>query len=509
MKESKLYQALKSFPGANGNESNLAKEFEKVAKAVLFSGHFCINRDTNLEFNIEPTCIEFYYHEDDNNVKDEKKHLKGKSEFNYPLGAIMPHSAGVDVLFDNREEKFHASFLIRGYRAIEKNGDSYVNADKNNRYWKSLDLWYDLFGNSNMLNAVKFSIEWIDNGKPEPIEGDVFTMERIKDQKGFGDKREWAYYKRDQIILTENQKDKVYFSDWFRCDYPKLYTQLTNILDNHKVVYGTLPSTADYWCRDYMPIQWGVGRYAQFLYKPDYLDGKEKYLTDTDKVMKKLDEPVYILNRPAVRNKPEDKEKFTLKIDGGSLSFCELNQYEKFVVLTEKVRMDNAPLSREKIEAGITAGLGMYGAPEFKLRFVWLPWDSKSDEYGHTDGLLRYIDHKNGKPRILVNLKVYGEKYAKDVREELKKYFELIELELSHYDELSWAYINMLQTRDVIIVPGIGDEVTDKEALEQVKLLFPQYGERIYQIQAKDFIVGRKGNGGGAFNCCTWTIKAE
>jgi hypothetical protein len=63
----------------------------------------------------------------------------------------------------------------------------------------------------------------------------------------------------------------------------------------------------------------------------------------------------------------------------------------------------------------------------------------------------------------------------------------------------------------VIIVPGIGDEVTDKEALDQIKGLFPQYEGRIYQVQVKKLIDGHPGkdDGGGALNCCTWTISNE
>ena len=85
----------------------------------------------------------------------------------------------------------------------------------------------------------------------------------------------------------------------------------------------------------------------------------------------------------------------------------------------------------------------------------------------------------------------------------LAKYFKVVELKLSEYDELSWAYINSLQTQDFIIVPGIGNEVTDAEALEQYRKLFPEYKDNIYQVQMRDFI---KENG-GALNCLTWTIR--
>jgi hypothetical protein len=119
---------------------------------------------------------------------------------------------------------------------------------------------------------------------------------------------------------------------------------------------------------------------------------------------------------------------------------------------------------------------------------------------------------KEGKPVVLVNLEIYDDKRAEGMRNALSEHFDIIDLKLSrYYEKYSWAYINMLQTRDVIIVPGIGDEVTDKEALIKIKELLPQYEGRIYQVQVKELIDGHPGkdDGGGALNCCTWTISNE
>ena len=85
------------------------------------------------------------------------------------------------------------------------------------------------------------------------------------------------------------------------------------------------------------------------------------------------------------------------------------------------------------------------------------------------------------------------------------EYFYVIELKLSEYHELSWAYINALQTRDVIIVPGIGNTKLDNEAMNHFIALYPHYRGRIYQVQMKEIIE----KWGGALNCCTWTISEE
>ena len=70
----------------------------------------------------------------------------------------------------------------------------------------------------------------------------------------------------------------------------------------------------------------------------------------------------------------------------------------------------------------------------------------------------------------------------------LQQHFEVIELKLSDYHKLSWAYINMLQMRDIIIVRGVDNEITDKEAIEQRKQLFNQYQEKINQVQRRKLI---------------------
>lgn len=123
--ESRLFQALKAFKGADGCEANLFEEFKKIAEAAFFSGYFLINGGSKDAYKLKLTCIEFYYHEDDGNIKDEKKYLKGKDEFGYALGAVCPNPSGVDVLFDDPQKKYHASFLIRGYKPLclaKKNG---------------------------------------------------------------------------------------------------------------------------------------------------------------------------------------------------------------------------------------------------------------------------------------------------------------------------------------------------------------------------------------------------
>lgn len=140
--ESRLFQALKAFKGAEGCEANLFEEFKKIAEAAFFSGYFLINGGCKDVYKLKLTCIEFYYHEDDGYIKDKIKYLKGKDEFGYALGAVCPNPSGVDVLFDDPQKKYHASFLIRGYKAIEPGKKEWENNEKR-KDWAPHDFWYD------------------------------------------------------------------------------------------------------------------------------------------------------------------------------------------------------------------------------------------------------------------------------------------------------------------------------------------------------------------------------
>ena len=292
------------------------------------------------------------------------------------------------------------------------------------------------------------------------------------------------------MIYTEMDKNKVIFSNLFARHYPKLFDQLKDILHSYHKGCGALSHTKDYWVRDFMPVQTAGNTFAKFIYDPDYLKEQRNYITDVDKVLERST----ALQRYTIINVP-------LVADGGNMVFCKGRKHmidTYYLVMTEKVLVENPQYDKKQIESFLRRA---YQEP--RLTIVWLPWD-KEDAFGHTDGIVRYIGfNKEGKPRVLVNLELYEDDIAAKMHSSLTEYFEVINLQLSQYDEMSWAYINCLQTENVIIIPGIGNPRTDAEALTQYKQLFPQYEGNIYQVQMRDFVA----ENGGALNCCTWTIK--
>ena len=190
--ESRLFQALKAFKGAEGCEANLFEEFKKIAEAAFFSGYFLINGGCKDVYKLKLTCIEFYYHEDDGYIKDKIKYLKGKDEFGYALGAVCPNPSGVDVLFDDPQKKYHASFLIRGYKAIEPGKKEWENNDKK-KDSAPHNFCYVFLSGTQMLNNGKFSIEWIDD--TDEKSGYAEPMPRINIE----DNRLWGFKKVEKL----------------------------------------------------------------------------------------------------------------------------------------------------------------------------------------------------------------------------------------------------------------------------------------------------------------------
>lgn len=98
----------------------------------------------------------------------------------------------LSLLFDDPQKKYHASFLIRGYKAIEPGKKEWENNEKR-KDWAPHDFWYDFFGGANMLNNGKFSIEWIDD--TDEKSGYAEPMPRINIE----DNRLWGFKKVEKL----------------------------------------------------------------------------------------------------------------------------------------------------------------------------------------------------------------------------------------------------------------------------------------------------------------------
>ncbi len=279
-------------------------------------------------------------------------------------------------------------------------------------------------------------------------------------------------------MFLKKEIETVYFADTFAADFPELFGELKTILEQNGDQVRVLKGTYDYWCRDYMPIPVNdKDLFVQFKYHPDYLEEKREFETPA-KISTKITETEthgIVIQSPIIA-------------DGGNFTFCSIKRgrgLRPVIILTEKIFAENPNIEKNALIEQLTS--------IFKHDLLFLDWD-KEDICGHTDGIVHPVGHN----KVLVNLEVYSKDIANRMREWLEKYFKVIDLKLSDYHELSWAYINMLQTKNIIIVPGLGLP-TDSEALEHIKKLYPDYKDRIYQVQMREIV-----EQGGALNCITW-----
>jgi agmatine/peptidylarginine deiminase len=178
-------------------------------------------------------------------------------------------------------------------------------------------------------------------------------------------------------------------------------------------------------------------------------------------------------------------EKSDLILDGGNFV-----KSSNCIILTDKIVKENQH-SYKKNE------LIQKLHDTFQVeKVILIPW-FKNEKYGHSDGVLRFIDndsvlinhHYRTDSVMLYRLKLSGLKT------------EFIDFKVKKQDERNWAYINFLQTKDLILLPKFGiDE--DEQAFEQIKSFYPDYKEKNSQVEMSEIV-----RFGGALNCITWTIK--
>jgi len=160
----RLQKALEQFIPAN-TVNELTKQFEDIAQ-IVFNGRYIVNG----EYEIYPIDIEFYFHDEENkNIIEPQMYHKGDVPY-FPVGAICPNRSGVDMTFE-REGKYRASFLIRGYTyksLVNDDEKTYTNKASQKLKEGEIDkfkpqyLWEDLFGNASIFENG-LSIVWKDN----------------------------------------------------------------------------------------------------------------------------------------------------------------------------------------------------------------------------------------------------------------------------------------------------------------------------------------------------------
>jgi len=134
---------------------------------------------------------------------------------------------------------------------------------------------------------------------------------------------------------------------------------------------------------------------------------------------------------------------------------------------------------------------------------VIIPMDIDEPIYGHSDGMVRFIDEN----RVLCQ--EYFDGYSTEFK---KGFFDVLdsydiepiplEFEVEHEHKNNWAYLNFLQTKDLIMLPELKDAEENEQALKQIRGHFSKYRDRVIMV-SMDAVIEK----GGAFNCISWSTK--
>lgn len=190
----RLKNALEQFVPAQ-TVSEMTKQFEQIAQ-IVFNGRFVVNN----EYEIYPIEIEFYFNDEEHSsiIDPQMYHVGNKVPY-FPIGSVCPNRSGVDVTFE-REGKYRASFLIRGYMyksIIEGEEETFVNRDdKDPMPFKPQYLWDDLFGNASVLDKG-LSVCWVDNEDYKEVRMKSAPRIRVDIVKGETEDRLWRFTNLD------------------------------------------------------------------------------------------------------------------------------------------------------------------------------------------------------------------------------------------------------------------------------------------------------------------------
>jgi agmatine/peptidylarginine deiminase len=281
-------------------------------------------------------------------------------------------------------------------------------------------------------------------------------------------------------MITDSQTNTIYFSSMLKSK-PKFTGAFNRIVSELKRL-GIEPilieHTKDIWARDYMPIQVNDKRFIQYQYEPDYLKDKhgQKIKSNPDVILKFFDKEIV---------------KTDIVIDGGNVV-----KSRNCVIMTDKILTENPTYNKDALIGELT---GLFLVDKVTI----IPMDEDEPIYGHSDGMVRFIDEN----RVLCQgyFDGYSTEFKKGFFDELDRHDITpipLKFEVDNEHEDNWAYLNFLQTKDLIMLPELKDAEENEQALNQIKKYFSYANDRIIMV-SMDAVIRK----GGALNCISWTTK--
>lgn len=188
---------------------SLDKQFQELAKYFLYGGYIHVNSDgiTKIDRKIYIREVEFYFYDETHKLTDKKDESAikvyhrnnskyyskvpcnpklpiGKETHYFKKGSLYLHSSGVDITFENYNNMYRASALIRAFSVEEKVGDKYEllplyikDGQDNNIDTRSTYIYEYLFEGLSLFDDTNYSIRWV------PIEIDANIIPNLEGKK--------------------------------------------------------------------------------------------------------------------------------------------------------------------------------------------------------------------------------------------------------------------------------------------------------------------------------------
>jgi agmatine deiminase len=263
----------------------------------------------------------------------------------------------------------------------------------------------------------------------------------------------------------------IYLSSLFKKRLPILYAQL---VDN-KLEHTFIKNTKDIWTRDFMPVYINDNNYVLFDYKPSYLVGFSSIRTNAKHCLPKNINVKYS----------------SLIIDGGNIIYN-----NKYVVLTDVIYFDNNTKTKSEIDEELQQIF-------YPKKTLIIP-SEKGDLFGHSDGMVRFVDENTiivnnynnlGYSKTFIN-KLFYVFISEGLNILQCPYFPEDRITQNGVPSAKGNYVNFLETATTIFLPQFNIK-SDEEAL----LFFnTHFNKKIIPIDCEELA-----EYGGLLNCVSWS----
>lgn len=188
------------------SDEDLEERMKELATVFLYGGYINV-RD---QYHIYLRIVEFYYHEEDGDVKDLIMYHRN----NYTVAGKIPyfkclsfnsHDTGVDITFENEQKKIRASVLIRAYEVLDVKNKKWLFWNTEKQQFQVNEEGRKLLYNTQSLYVKKFLNGFASESKPDIYWIDVPYMEEINDADISSIKRQGVYISSSKEMYKPNK----------------------------------------------------------------------------------------------------------------------------------------------------------------------------------------------------------------------------------------------------------------------------------------------------------------